>query len=308
MHRIDPPGATPDNRFTEGDPTIPTAATEVSAEWLTAVQEEVAAVIAGAGIVLDKADNGQLLEAIATLIANAAPEMPGYATTETPGLVRRATDEDTEAGVGDGYISPPQLAELLGRVSVTASVRDMLAGGIVEWESETIPTLADGLPLGLELAGDVVALAMFPRLLRKWCGEAKNATAPAWYRCTGAGVRNAAGGYIRMQDRRGEFPRGWDHGRGVDAGRGLGSAQGQSMPQHKHQLPFGFDESRGGYLRVQATNPFGRGAAFTPTNQNSQLAGDTTQDNWELSDNPYSPSVSGENRTRNIATMYIVLV
>lgn len=78
MHRIDTPGATPDNRFTEGDPTIPTAATEVSAEWLNAVQEEVAAVIAGAGIALDKADNGQLLEAIKTL----GPErFKGFATT-----------------------------------------------------------------------------------------------------------------------------------------------------------------------------------------------------------------------------------
>lgn len=78
MHRIDTPGATPDNRFTEGDPTIPTAATEVSAEWLNAVQEEVAAVIAGAGIALDKADNGQLLEAITKL----GPErFKGFATT-----------------------------------------------------------------------------------------------------------------------------------------------------------------------------------------------------------------------------------
>mgnify|MGYP000911705505 CR=1 FL=1 len=78
MHRIDTPGATPDNRFTEGDPTIPTAATEVSAEWLTAVQEEVAAVIAGAGIALDKADNGQLLEAIKKL---GPDRFKGFATS-----------------------------------------------------------------------------------------------------------------------------------------------------------------------------------------------------------------------------------
>ena len=78
MPRIDTPGATPDNRFTEGDPTTPTAATEVSAEWLNAVQEEVAAVIAGAGIALDKADNGQLLEAIKKL----GPErFKGFATS-----------------------------------------------------------------------------------------------------------------------------------------------------------------------------------------------------------------------------------
>lgn len=71
MHRIDSPGATPDNRFTEGDPVAAVPATEVTADWLNAVQEEVAAVIEGAAIELDKEDNGQLLQAIRDLIADA---------------------------------------------------------------------------------------------------------------------------------------------------------------------------------------------------------------------------------------------
>ena len=48
MHRIDSATATSDHKFTEGDPTIPIAATTVTADWLNAVQEEIAAVIAGA--------------------------------------------------------------------------------------------------------------------------------------------------------------------------------------------------------------------------------------------------------------------
>ena len=40
MHRIDTSTATLDHKFTEGDPTIPVAATTVSALWLNAVQEE----------------------------------------------------------------------------------------------------------------------------------------------------------------------------------------------------------------------------------------------------------------------------
>ena len=85
MHRIDTSTATPDNKFTEGDPAVPVAATTVSAAWLNAVQEELVGVITGAGLELQKSDNGQLWQAIGQLITNAKP---GLATKAKPGLVQ----------------------------------------------------------------------------------------------------------------------------------------------------------------------------------------------------------------------------
>ena len=85
MHRIDTATATPDHKFTEGDPAVPVAATTVSAEWLNAVQEELVAVITGAGLELKKSDNGQLWKAISQLITDAKP---GLATKAKPGLVQ----------------------------------------------------------------------------------------------------------------------------------------------------------------------------------------------------------------------------
>ena len=85
MHRIDTATATPDHKFTEGDPAVPVAATTVSAEWLNAVQEELVAVITGARLELKKSDNGQLWQAISQLITNAKP---GLATKAKPGLVQ----------------------------------------------------------------------------------------------------------------------------------------------------------------------------------------------------------------------------
>ena len=85
MHRIDTATATPDHKFTEGDPAVPVAATTVSAEWLNAVQEELVAVITGAGLELKKSDNGQLWQAIGQLITDAKP---GLATKAKPGLVQ----------------------------------------------------------------------------------------------------------------------------------------------------------------------------------------------------------------------------
>ncbi len=64
MHRIDATGHV-DSRFRDGDnegaevipPTIPDAA------WLNAVQEEIASIIEGAGLELDKAQSNQLAQA-----------------------------------------------------------------------------------------------------------------------------------------------------------------------------------------------------------------------------------------------------
>lgn len=66
MFRIDSPGATIANLFTEGNPALGIPATEVSADWLNdTVQEELINVVENlAGITLNKADNTQLGQAL----------------------------------------------------------------------------------------------------------------------------------------------------------------------------------------------------------------------------------------------------
>ncbi len=64
MHKIDGADATLSNTFTDGDPGLGELATEVTADWLNAVQAELVYVIEQAAITLDKPDNTQLLEAI----------------------------------------------------------------------------------------------------------------------------------------------------------------------------------------------------------------------------------------------------
>ena len=126
MHRIDTSTATPDHKFTEGDPAVPVAATTVSAAWLNAVQEELVAVITGAGLGLEKSDNGQLWQAISQLITNAKP---GLATKANPGLVQ----------VGGGLnITPEGLLSVLA-ASVTQAGIVQLASGLSD-STTTAPT------------------------------------------------------------------------------------------------------------------------------------------------------------------------
>jgi hypothetical protein len=60
MFRIDSEGATLDNKFTEGDPSLGVPATVVSADFLNAVQEELAGFVEYNGLTLNKLDSNQL--------------------------------------------------------------------------------------------------------------------------------------------------------------------------------------------------------------------------------------------------------
>ena len=68
MHRIDGPGATVDNRFTDGDPIGGVPATMVTDDWANDVQENICKIIIDAGISLVKGDASQLKAAVAAMI------------------------------------------------------------------------------------------------------------------------------------------------------------------------------------------------------------------------------------------------
>lgn len=96
MHRIDTSDATVDNKFTEGNPSLGIAATSVSADIMNALQEEIVAVILEAGMPLVKANNGQLLAAIQSLIAGggSAVSAAGVSIDDAGGFYTGATVED----------------------------------------------------------------------------------------------------------------------------------------------------------------------------------------------------------------------
>lgn len=144
MHRIDGPGATEDGRFTDGNPAAGIPPTIVTDDWANAVQEEIVGVIAGAGLALDKADNGQLLEAIAALIAAAAPELPHEASTDSSGLVELATNTET-AALADSTraITPSGLGTLFARLHSPAGYQRLPAGFTIQWGNALSSVSAD---------------------------------------------------------------------------------------------------------------------------------------------------------------------
>lgn len=67
MHRIDGDGNAGGN-FVDGNPALGQRATVVTPQWLNAVQDELVNVLQAAGLVLNKADNSQLIQALGIII------------------------------------------------------------------------------------------------------------------------------------------------------------------------------------------------------------------------------------------------
>lgn len=76
----------------------------------------------------------------------------------------------------------------------------------------------------LELDGSVKSVATYPDL-STFLGGVFN-------------KGDEGAGNFRLPESRGEFLRGWDHGRGVDAGRAVGSYQLDDLKSHSHEFQF----------------------------------------------------------------------
>ncbi|WP_228533537.1 phage tail protein [Pseudomonas sp. UFMG81] len=133
-----------------------------------------------------------------------------------------------------------------------------------------LPFPKGSVPAGfLEVDGSVQSAAVYPDL--------------ATYLGGAFDKGDEGAGNFRLPDSRGEFLRGWDHGRGVDLQRTLGSTQPHSMQSHNHEMWAG-----GLYASVSSTN----GGAAAPWVNGSAIVMKT------------GTAGGDETRPRNLAVMW----
>lgn len=155
MHRIDGPGATSGNLFTEGNPfAVPAAidATVVTADWLNDVQEEIVGIILAAGSPLQKGNQSQLFGAITVLIP--AVTDPRYGRN-IPFTAPQAFSAGDPWLLGDSFVvvqNSPSLGQtatgaLQGSFDLAKKSADVFAeGDKVYWDNgnEEVTTTAGG--------------------------------------------------------------------------------------------------------------------------------------------------------------------
>ncbi|CAI8912866.1 hypothetical protein EMIT0P44_30285 [Pseudomonas sp. IT-P44] len=125
-------------------------------------------------------------------------------TVDKYGRATAGANPETLAGFGikDTY-TKPEIEALIAQASA------LPVGSMVGLPVNKVP------PGFLELDGSVRSIATYPDL--------------ATFLGTSFNQGNEGAGNFRLPESRGEFLRGWDHGRGVDAGRAIGSSQKGSM-------------------------------------------------------------------------------
>lgn len=214
MHRIDTSTAQKDkfgagkNGFTLGNAQTGVPPTEVSADILDAMQEEICAVIEGSGLSLDKTNNSQLLLAIKKLASiryySAGQSLPA-------------------SNIGpiwhDDYASWMTWQEFTAN---GANYRGYASQNIGSLMLDTQPTPRAGyIKSGVQNLSRVTYAA-----LRAWSQHNGLMVAPGvWAAGSVQCADNADGTTFRIYDVRGEFFRAWDDGRGADNGRIVLSSQ-----------------------------------------------------------------------------------
>ncbi|WP_207285800.1 phage tail protein [Pseudomonas sp. FW300-N2A2] len=121
-------------------------------------------------------------------------------TVDKYGRATAGANPETLAGFGikDTY-TKPEIEALIAQASA------LPVGAVVAFPKTAVPA---GF---LEIDGSVQSIATYPDLFA--------------YLGTSFNQGNEGTGNFRLPESRGEFLRGWDHGRGVDAGRSIGSWQ-----------------------------------------------------------------------------------
>lgn len=186
----------------------------------------------------------------------------GQANETTAGIAEIATQTETNAGVSDVAVVTPKK---LMASSYTPS------GCVMAFAGTTAPTG------WLECNGSAVSRTTYLALF--------SAIATTYGIGDGSSTFN-------LPDMRGEFLRGWDHGRGVDYGRSSGSSQAEGVGSHGHTIKMGAD----------ANTPVPANTANAVSTSLTAAASGLTG-SLQIAD-----STVTENRPRNIAMMYIIKI
>gem|GEM_PF-2710444 len=187
-------------KFVDENPVTGQVGSLISSDWGNAVTDELLNVIRAGGKEPAEAEHDQLLAAIKAIVRDSIP----------PEKIRTTL---AEYGITDAYTKSVTYT----KAEIEALLKNMSAlpvGAMVPFPKGTVPT---GF---LEVDGSVQSAATYPDL--------------AAYLGTTFNTGGEGAGNFRLPESRGEFLRGWDHGRGVDGGRVIGSYQLSENKSHTH--------------------------------------------------------------------------
>lgn len=254
-------------KFVDENPVTGQVGSMISSDWGNAVTDELLNVIRAGGEEPAEAEHDQLLAAIKAIVRDSIP----------PEKIRTTL---ADYGITDAYTKSVTYT----KAEIEALLKNMSAlpvGAMVPFPKGTVPA---GF---LEVDGSVQSAATYPDL--------------AAYLGTTFNTGGEGAGNFRLPESRGEFLRGWDHGRGVDAGRTLGSSQTdalQNITGESSTFPNAFSA------------PLSSLGAFRTNARGNMPPGLSNGGTWTSSSIDFDASrvarTSTETRPRNLAVMWCI--
>ncbi|WP_227234596.1 tail fiber protein [Pseudomonas sp. IAC-BECa141] len=220
----------------------------------------------------------------------AAAQADVFIPADYPGVARSYTTAGAVSSpvlVDGGVVRPRNIAVMWcikawnapvnqGSIDVAALVKEVSrlgsavpVGAVMAFPTGIVP------PGFLELDGSVQSTAIYPDL--------------ATYLGTKFNKGDEGTGNFRLPESRGEFLRGWDHGRGIDIGRGLGSWQADDNKAHAHT-----------YTRIPVFGNTGGANAAGIVADNGTQTGSSNFASY------MNTSGGSEARPRNLAVMWCI--
>ncbi|NWA10690.1 phage tail protein [Pseudomonas gingeri] len=224
-------------KFVDENPVNGSPGSLIPAVWGNAVTEELLNVVQAGGLQPSETARDQLLTAIRTIIQSSLP-------------VEQVRTTLAAYGITDAYTK----AEIEEKLKNTSALP---VGVMVPFPKGTVP------PGYLEVDGSVQSAATYPDLYAYLGTTFNTGSEPA--------------GFFRLPESRGEFLRGWDHGRGVDVGRAIGSYQADDFKSHNHKLTFGANVGGGG--NISGGTGFG---SFSTAAIEASGGSETRPRNWSV--------------------------
>ena len=237
----------------------------------------------------------------------------------TNGLPIRLQDSS-----GSPFVALKSPSSLSSNVTLTLPSNDGNAGEFLQTDGSgnLSFSIVQGVPSGSVFC---MAVATVPSGYFECNGQAVSRTTyAALFAIIGTTYGSTNSSNFKVPDLRGEFVRGFDHGRGVDSGRSINDPQGAQNASHNHSISLSGTTSTksltGGIRKIsEGFNANGSASGvFTKTQDGTNSITESASTspvggvdfdgshNHTFSASGTSGSQGGEARPRNVAMMYII--
>ena len=230
----------PERPYVDGCDASGQLGTRTPARFYNLVLAEGRNLVEGAGLTLDPLNDMQWLEAVQNLADTAAATAVAPVEGRVSTLETEVADLDVRTGVLESRATTLEsradsvemrddaIVMAAGEMPNPGNPNEVLDAILKLIRSEGVPTgsvqafAQDTPPAGwLECDGRAVSRATYANL----------------FAAIGTRYGNGNGSStFNLPELRGEFVRGWDHGRGVDSLRNLGSYQSDEFERHRHEI------------------------------------------------------------------------